>query len=87
MSESESNKYLVSNRCDQPVELHLGEQVAVLTPYGTTELDEDEIKSPQLQALAAQRLITVEKKESNADDAAKDSAREKTPKKATKKRK
>lgn len=89
MSKPESDKYLVLNRCDQPVELHLSERVAVLTPYGTTELDEDEVKSPQLQALADQRLITVEKKESNAGVAAakESSAREPARKKATKKMK
>jgi len=67
MSKSEDEKYLVLNQRDQPIELHLAERVLVLTPHGAAELDGNEIGSPQLQTLAYQRLISLEKKESEDD--------------------
>lgn len=50
----------VINHRGQPVELHWEGGTAVLPPYGATELDAAAESSPQVQALAARRFLSVE---------------------------
>jgi len=48
------------NRRNQPVELHLGTDVRVLLPGAATAVDANQLATPQLAWLVAQRALVVQ---------------------------
>ena len=49
----------VLNLRDQPLEIHRGGEVLLLPPHGVVEVDEEELRAPQLAALVMRHLVQV----------------------------
>jgi hypothetical protein len=60
VSEEEQTRYIVFNEQNQPVELQFGDRVIIVPPLDQIELAENEVFTPQLQALSARSLITMQ---------------------------
>jgi hypothetical protein len=58
---SKAPYYKIFNNRDQPVELHYGQQVVVVPPWGQVELEEAVVASRQVQALQSRGFISVDK--------------------------
>lgn len=59
MSDAEAKSHIVLNPRSQPVELHIGGRIHVLPPRGRMEIDEKDLKEPQVDVLRKRRLISV----------------------------
>lgn len=60
MSDPEKARHRVTNRQNQPVELHLPSGLIVLPPRGEADVDASDLESPQLRVLRKGRRITAE---------------------------